>query len=86
MITCKEKQEKNSLQVLNMLLSERKHLKKKRKRNLPKCAGVERGLESDMIALDLSLVNLYAPYSVWNVGEYYYFRTAHGAIFKVILN
>jgi len=43
---------------------------------LPKCAGVERSLESDMIPLDLSLVNLYAPYSVWNVGEYYYFRTA----------
>ena len=36
-----------------------------------------------MIPLDLSLVNLYAPYSVWNVGEYYYFRTAHGAVFKV---
>lgn len=64
------------MQVLNVLLSEREHLKKKRKRNLPKCAGVERSLESDMIPLDLSLVNLYAPYSVWNVGEYYYFRTA----------
>ena len=42
MITCKEKQEKNSLQVLNVLLSEREHLKKKHKRNLPKCAGVGR--------------------------------------------
>ena len=36
-----------------------------------------------MDLLDLSVVNLNSPYSVWNVGDYYYFRTSHGAVYKV---
>lgn len=36
-----------------------------------------------MKPLDLSAINLNAPYSVWNVADYYYFRTKHGAIYKI---
>lgn len=33
-----------------------------------------------MKPLDLSAINLNTPYSVWNVADYYYFRTKHGAL------
>lgn len=37
-----------------------------------------------MNRLDISAVNISAPYSVWAVTErYYYFKTEHGAIYKV---
>ena len=36
-----------------------------------------------MNALDISAINLNAPYSVWSVASYYYFRTKHGAIYKI---
>lgn len=36
-----------------------------------------------MKPLDISAINLNAPYSVWNVADYYYFRTKHGAIYKI---
>ena len=36
-----------------------------------------------MKSLDISSINLNAPYSVWNVADYYYFRTKHGAIYKI---
>ncbi len=34
-----------------------------------------------MNTLDISAINTNAPYSVWNVGEYYFFRTKYGAFF-----
>lgn len=37
-----------------------------------------------MNLLDVSAINVSTPYSVWNVTEYYYyFKTEHGAIYKV---
>ena len=36
-----------------------------------------------MKPLDISAINLNAPYPVWNVADYYYFRTKHGAIYKI---
>lgn len=36
-----------------------------------------------MNALDLSAINVTAPYSVWNVNSYYYFKTEHGTIYKI---
>ena len=36
-----------------------------------------------MKSLDISSINLNAPYSVWNVADYYYFQTKHGAIYKI---
>lgn len=36
-----------------------------------------------MKQLDVSAINLNSPYTVWNIGEYYYFRTAHGALYKI---
>lgn len=37
-----------------------------------------------MKLLDVSAINVSAPYSVWNITEnYYYFKTEHGAIYKV---
>ena len=36
-----------------------------------------------MKPLDISAINLNAPYSVWNIANYYYFRTKHGAIYKI---
>ena len=36
-----------------------------------------------MNPLDISAINLNAPYSVWNVADDYYFRTKCGAIYKI---
>jgi len=36
-----------------------------------------------MNALDLSAINVSAPYSVWNVNVYYYFKTEYGTIYKI---
>lgn len=36
-----------------------------------------------MNTLDISAINTNAPYSVWNVGEYYFFRTKYGALYKI---
>ena len=36
-----------------------------------------------MKPLDISAINLNAPYSVWNIADYYYFRTKLGAIYKI---
>jgi len=36
-----------------------------------------------MNPLDISAINTKAPYSVWNVADYYYFRTSHGTIYKI---
>ena len=37
-----------------------------------------------MNPLNLSSINLVAPYTVWGAGEqYYYFKTGFGAIYKV---
>ena len=36
-----------------------------------------------MNTLDISAINTNAPYSVWNVDEYYFFRTKYGALYKI---
>lgn len=37
-----------------------------------------------MIALDISAVNMTAPYSIWAEStNYYYFKTEHGVLYKV---
>lgn len=36
-----------------------------------------------MNTLNISAINTNAPYSVWNVGEYYFFRTKYGALYKI---
>lgn len=36
-----------------------------------------------MKPLDISAININAPYSVWNVANNYYFRTENGGIYKI---
>ena len=36
-----------------------------------------------MTPLDISAINVNAPYTVWSVGGNYYFRTERGAIYKI---
>ncbi|MDD7258588.1 MAG: hypothetical protein PUH24_10050 [Prevotellaceae bacterium] len=73
MIKFKEKQEKNSLQVSSVSLSLKEHLRNKLKKSLMICLNVGRTEKRIMKPLDISAINLNAPYSVWNVADYYHF-------------
>lgn len=36
-----------------------------------------------MNKLDISAINTNSPYSIWNEGDYYYFRSRYGVMYKV---